>query len=178
MEVRCQVLGDADTSPELLERLRLLMDDAFEGEFGEEDWEHTRGGWRVVAYDGDAPVAHAAVVPRLIRIGKQPFQAGYVEGVATLTACQGHGLGSRVMRDATEIVRTHYGLGVLSTGVPAFYERLGWERWRGPSFVQDGDAAIRTEDEDDGILVLRHGPSQGIDLTAPITCETRPGDDW
>jgi aminoglycoside 2'-N-acetyltransferase I len=178
LPLRSEVLHDADVPAELLRRLRLLVDEAFGGEFAEEDWEHTCGGWRVVTFDGELLVAHAAVSPRLIRVGERPFNAGYVEGVATLSARQRQGLGSLVMREATEIVRRQYELGVLSTGLPSFYERLGWERWRGPTFVQDGDALIRTQDEDDGILVLRHGPSQAVDLTAPIICESRSGDDW
>jgi hypothetical protein len=39
-------------------------------------------------------------------------------------------------------------------------------------------AAIRTQEEDEGIMVLRFGPSQNIDLAASLSCEHRPGDDW
>jgi len=27
-------------------------------------------------------------------------------------------------------------------------------------------------------MVLRHGPSQGLDLSAAIICDQREGDDW
>jgi hypothetical protein len=37
---------------------------------------------------------------------------------------------------------------------------------------------VRTPEEDDGVMVLRHGPSQGLDLNADITCDQRSGDDW
>ena len=70
-------------------------------------------------------------------------------------------------------------LGALSTGAHAFYGRLGWERWRGPTYVRTSGGAIeRTEDEDDGVMVLRFGPSADLDLTLPICCEDRPGDAW
>lgn len=46
-----------------------------------------------------------------------------------------------------------------------------------PSFVRAGGRLIRTEDENDGIMVLRFGVSQDIDLTAPISSDWRPGDD-
>jgi hypothetical protein len=59
-----------------------------------------------------------------------------------------------------------------------FYERLGWERWQGPTFVRRGEALVRTEEEDDGIMVLRPGPGVRIDLRASISCEARAGDDW
>jgi len=67
---------------------------------------------------------------------------------------------------------------VLSTGRHEFYQRLGWERWLGPTFVRRGEALVRTPDEDDGIMVLRFGRSRDTDLTAPIACEAREGDDW
>ncbi len=44
--------------------------------------------------------------------------------------------------------------------------------------MRTGGQLVRTEDEDDGIMVLRFGPSQEADLTAPISCDSRPGDDW
>jgi hypothetical protein len=70
---------------------------------------------------------------------------------------------------------------ISEAGVPVshgVYERLGWERWRGPTYVRRGADLVRTEDEDDGVMVLRFGPSAGLDLTAPIACTERGGDDW
>jgi aminoglycoside 2'-N-acetyltransferase I len=152
---------------------------AFGGDFEEDDWHHTLGGKRVVVFDGSAPVAHAAVVPRLIHIGGRPFHAGYVEAVATRPDKQRLGLGGLVMRRATRLVRATYDLGALSTGAPIFYERFGWERWRGPTFVRQADRTlVRTPDEDDGVMVLRVGPAAGLDITLPIACEPRSGDAW
>ena len=45
-------------------------------------------------------------------------------------------------------------------------------------FVRRGSTTVRTPDDDDGIMVLRFGPSASIDLTAPISCDARSGDDW
>ena len=131
-----------------------------------------------MAFDGDALVSHAAVVPRTIRVGDDAFLAGYVEGVATRPDRQREGLGAAVMAEARDRAPSRFELGVLSTSSHDFYERLGWERWQGPTFVRTGEQLVRTEDEDDGIMVLRFGPSQEIDLTAPISCESRSGDDW
>ena len=83
------------------------------------------------------------------------------------------------MREVSERLRNgSFEMGALSTGRPGFYTRLGWERWRGPTFVRRGSQSCRTEDEDDGVMVLRFGPSAAIDLTASISCESRRGDDW
>ena len=124
-------------------------------------------------------VAHASVVPRDLVAGDRPFAAGYVEAVATLPSEQGTGLGSRVMTELGRVLRERHTLGALSTGAHAFYGRLGWERWRGPTYVRtSGGTLTRTEDEDDGIMVLRFGPSADLDLTLPICCDDRPGDAW
>ena len=161
-----------------LAAVRALMDEAFGGEFTEDDWAHTLGGWHVLASDSGVLVAHASVVERPIAVGGRLFRTGDVEGVATAPARQGQGLGSLVMRRLERGLRARFELGVLSTGEHGFYERLGWERWQGPTFVREPAAVTRTSDEDDGIMVLRFGPSASIDLAQPISCDSRPGDDW
>ena len=175
-----QVRGFADdeTPSHLLEAVRLFVVEAFDGRFSPEDWEHTAGGWRVIAFDGDDPVAHAAVVPRTLRVGQRAFEAGYVEGVATRAGHQGRGLGTAVMTEIADLVRTNFELGGLSTGRQSFYQALGWEPWQGPSFVEHEGDLVRTPDEDDGLMVLRFGPSADVELDAPIVCQRRSGDDW
>ncbi len=161
-----------------LQEIRRLLDDAFEGNFSDDDWDHTLGGWHVIVVEGGDVVSHAAVVARVLEVAGRPFAAGYVEGVATAPTRQGEGLGSLAMAGLGQLIRRHFEIGGLSTDRHDFYGRLGWERWQGDTFVRDGPEAIRTTDEDDGVMVLRFGPSRDVDLTAPITCETRPGDDW
>jgi aminoglycoside 2'-N-acetyltransferase I len=75
------------------------------------------------------------------------------------------------MAEVGTIVRREFELGALSTGAHRFYERLGWQRWRGPTFVGD----VRSDEEDDGVMVLAVTP---VDLGAPISCDPRRGDDW
>jgi aminoglycoside 2'-N-acetyltransferase I len=162
----------------LLVEVRALMDAAFHGEFGDDDWHHALGGTHVIVCEHGAVVSHAAVVPRRIDVGGRPWHTGYVEAVATAPDHQRRGFGAVAMREVATILLRDFELGALSTGRHSFYERLGWERWRGPTFVRDGAATTRTEDEDDGVMVLRFGASEQVDLTAPITCEARPGDDW
>ena len=163
---------------DVLADLRDLLDAAFGGEFSADDWRHALGGRHVIVRDGGVIVAHAAVVERELDVGGQRFRSGYVEGVATAPARQGQGFGTAAMRAAAGVIREQFEIGALSTGEHHFYERLGWRRWRGPTFVRDGDALLRTEDEDDGVMVLSFGPSADIHLTAAITCEARAGDDW
>ncbi len=158
--------------------VRELLERSFEGGFSPEDWAHTIGGHHVTVRESGALVAHAAVVPRTLHIGDRRMDAGYVEGVATRPDARGRGFGSLAMSELALAIRGLYEIGALSTDRRSFYERLGWESWRGPSYVRDGHELIRTEDEDEGLLVLRFGPSAAVDLTLSIACEARPGDDW
>jgi aminoglycoside 2'-N-acetyltransferase I len=156
--------------------VRPLLDDAFGGRFDDTDWAHALGGWHVVVRDCGTVVAHAAVVPRELHVDGRPVDAGYVEAVATAPGRQGEGLGTLAMREVDRLVRRHHQLGALSTGAHGFYERLGWERWGGPTYVRRGDELVRTPEEDEGIMVLRVAP--GVRLGAAISCEARTGDDW
>jgi aminoglycoside 2'-N-acetyltransferase I len=162
----------------LLREIRALLDAAFGERFSDDDWAHGLGGWHAVLSERGVVVAHASVVPRVLEVAGRPFRTGYVEAVGTRPDRQGQGLGTQVSQEVTSLVRDRYELGALSTGAHHFYARLGWERWRGPTYVRHGEDLVRTEDEDDGVMVLRTGPSAGLDLAAAISCETRPGDDW
>lgn len=173
-----QVFATTEAPPALLRRIRRLLDDAFDGTFSHDDWEHTLGGWHVVVWEGDRPSAHAAVVPRVLEVDTQLFRGGYVESVATAPDRQRQGLGSLAMTELMAVLRSRFELGALSTDRHAFYERLGWERWEGPSFVRHGERLVRTAEEDDGIMVLRFGPSRDISLRSQIACTARSGDDW
>jgi aminoglycoside 2'-N-acetyltransferase I len=171
-------LRSSDLDAATTEQLRALMSAAFDDGFDEHDWEHALGGAHLLLRLDGVVVSHAAVVPRALDVDGIPFRTGYVEAVATLPSRQGHGHGTAVMRAASDLVRAEHELGALSTGSPGFYERLGWERWAGATWVREGVRLRRTPEEDDGILVLRTGPSTDLPLTGAIACESRPGDDW
>jgi aminoglycoside 2'-N-acetyltransferase I len=173
------VLTTSQLSGDDRAELRRLIDEAFAGGFTDDDWAHALGGWHAVIRAGGRVVAHAAVVERRIWVGARAVRAGYVEAVAVRPPLQGRGLGSAVMAALDPLIRDRFDLGVLSSGEWSFYERLGWERWRGPTFVRDAaGVAQRSPDDDDGVMVLRRTPGDGLDLAAPITCDARSGDAW
>ncbi len=174
-----RVLPTAELSDSDRIALRRLFDAAYDGDFTDIDFDHALGGWHAIAGDLAAPIAHAAVVARSLFIDTRELRTGFVEAVATLPAHQRTGLGSRVMTAIADVIRDRFELGALSTGEHAFYERLGWERWRGPSYVRAADGTTtRSADEDDDIMILRCTPSRDVDLTAPIACDERPGYSW
>ncbi len=159
-------------------RLRSLLWASFD-DFNDHEWEHALGGIHIVAIDDGVPVGHAAVVRRPISIGDQVVDVGYVEAVAVDAARRGQGIGSAVMREAGQVISDGYPVGVLSTHRHHFYERLGWQRWQGPTFVDDGDGRRRTPDEDAGVMALLSGQAGGaVDLSASIAVAARAGDDW
>lgn len=158
------------------------MDAAFasdeDGSFTDDDWAHALGGVHFVLEIGGRLVTHASVVERVLEVGGRPLRTGYVEAVATALDLQGAGHGTRVMAEATAHIRERFELGALGTGRHHFYERLGWRRWLGPAFVRTADGPRRTPDDEGFILVLATPSSPPLDLTEPISCDPRPGDDW
>jgi aminoglycoside 2'-N-acetyltransferase I len=168
-------------TPAEIANLRALLWSAFppgdEG-FTEDDWEHALGGVHFILEVDDRIVSHAAVVERDLHLPTHHLRTGYVEAVATDPTQQGRGLGSTVMRDVGDFIQTHFELGALGTGRHGFYERLGWVTWRGPTSVRTAGGSVRTPDEDGFILVLPTPTPPPLDLTAPISCEWRPGDVW
>jgi aminoglycoside 2'-N-acetyltransferase I len=174
-----RIVESADLSPAELDAIRHLLDAAFERDFSDDDWRHALGGWHALIEAPSGVIAHAAVVPRRLQVGATEFHAGYVEAVAVIPDRQRTGLGTAVMRATTDLVLARFELGGLSTGEWSFYARLGWERWRGPTFVRLADGTlVRSPEEDDGVMVLRCGPSRQLDLTASIACDERSGDSW
>jgi aminoglycoside 2'-N-acetyltransferase I len=178
VSVSARVLPTARLEEPVVEAVRRLCDAAFGGTFSDDDWLHALGGHHVLVEDGTQVVAHAAVVPRELIVGERPYRTGYVEAVATAPARQREGLGTLAMRSVDAVLRRSFAMGGLSTGEWGFYEKLGWERWRGPTYVRDGVHVTRTSDDDGSIMVLRYGPSAAVDLTMAITCTTRAGDVW
>jgi aminoglycoside 2'-N-acetyltransferase I len=131
-----------------------------------------------VLRDGAELVAHASVVQRQLVHGDVPIRTGYVEAVAVREDRRGRGHGRAVMAEAERVIAAAYDLGALSSGLEGFYERSGWIRWLGPTYVLAPGGLTRTEDDDDGVLVLRTPTSPQLDLTGPLACDWRSGDVW
>ena len=147
-------------------------------DFSETDWGNALGGLHFVAEDERGILAHASVVPRELHVEERPLRTGYVEAMATRPALQGRGIGTEVLRAVNDHIVDACELGALDTGSEWFYRRLGWLRWRGPTFVRTADGVFRTEDEDGNIMVLPTTASGPLDVEASITCDWRPGDVW
>jgi aminoglycoside 2'-N-acetyltransferase I len=144
-------------------------------------WESIGPGVHVLAEDPERGiVAHAAIVDRLLYPGDAILRAGYVEAVAVWPDLQREGYGSRVMEDINRIIDEGYELGALGTGSQAFYGRLGWVAWQGPTSIRHRDGRLERSPDEDGGIMVRLTPSTpaGLDLTLPIAVDWRPGEVW
>ena len=63
-----------------------------------------------------------------------------------------------------------YEIACLETERAAFYERLGWEEWRGPLAGRSDDGRIPTP-EQRGVMILRLPRTPELDLDAALTIE-------
>ena len=154
-----------------------LLDAAFD-DLEPEDVDHAMGGVHWLAEAGGRVVGHVSVVPRVLEADGRPIRTGYVEAVAVLPGVQRSGLGTRLMREADAHIADAYDLGALGTGEQPFYERLGWERWRGPTYERTAGGDVATPDEDPWVMVLRVPGTPPLTLRERLSCEWRPGDSW
>jgi aminoglycoside 2'-N-acetyltransferase I len=176
-----RLAATADLTASELRRIRDLLEAAFadDGEgFTDDDWAHSLEGIHAVARLKGDIVAHAAVVERELQVDRRPLRTGYVEAVATLRPLQRRGIGAVLMTEVNRHIRSAFELGALSATFPAFYERLDWQLWRGPTYVRIDRGEQRTPDDDGAVMVLRTPATPPIDLTAPISCDWRTGDVW
>jgi GNAT superfamily N-acetyltransferase len=179
---RLRVLQTDEIEPELFDEITALCEAAFDEPFAPV-WERIGPGLHVVASAASRVTAHAMIVDRRVYLGHEPDQAldvGYVENVATWPELKGHGQGTAVMREIGRIIGEEYALGALATGSNPFYERLGWETWRGPTYVRmlDGQR-VRSAEEDGDVMVLRTPRTPpDLDLTGPIAIDWRAEEPW
>lgn len=162
--------------------LRAMLDATWagkDGTFTENDWRSATGGTHVLLEVDGSIVSHASIVERVLESGGRVLRTGYVEAVATRPEHQGHGCATAVMHTVAGLLDERYELGALDTGLTVFYERLGWQPWRGPTAVRTERGTIGTPEED-GLVMVRLTPRSpsDLDLGAPITCDWRPGDVW
>jgi aminoglycoside 2'-N-acetyltransferase I len=179
---RLHIAQTDELTQERITELIALCEAAFKEPFAAL-WERVGPGVHVVAEVDGTPVAHAMVVDRALYFGGGQgvqIDAGYVEHVATRPDARHAGHATAVMREVGRIIDEEYEIGALATGSRAFYEPLGWELWRGPTFVRSQDGEwLRSSDSDGHVMVLRTSRTPAdLDVASPIAVDWRPGEPW
>lgn len=70
-----------------------------------------------------------------------------------------------------------YEIACLETERPAFYERLGWEVWRG-ALAGRSEEGVTPTPEQKGIMILRLERTPALDLDGALTIECQGGRIW
>ncbi|MTE17974.1 GNAT family N-acetyltransferase [Streptomyces sp. TRM43335] len=173
-----RVAHTADLDADTLTAARSLLEEVFEGDFDDHDWEHSLGGVHALAREGSELVGHAALVQRRLLHGGRALRTGYVEGVGVRADRRRHGYGAAMMAELERVVRGAYELGALGSsdeGLP-FYTARGWLRWSGPTSALTPTGVARTAEEDGYVLVLP--VTAELDPTGELVCDWREGDVW
>lgn len=135
------------------------------------------GGLHVIAVLNGEAVGHAMATTRWLQPEGLPvLRTAYVDAVSTAPAHQGKGIGSAVMRCLVDAV-ADYEVACLETDKPAFYERLGWQRWRGRKAGRDGERLVFTPDEQI-VMVVALGQTPALDLEGLLTIECQSWRIW
>jgi aminoglycoside 2'-N-acetyltransferase I len=170
-------ISDEALNSAISSTLQNLLNNAFEGDFSTEDWEHTCDGIRFLGHFEDELIAHGAVVSREICVDGRLSLVGYVEGIAVAPKHRRQGFGSSLMAEISKTCRSDFDISMLSTGEKDFYRRLGWLDFVGKSYVAKGETVLRSDDEDEGLMYLP-GLSRSLESPKEIICESRNGDAW
>jgi aminoglycoside 2'-N-acetyltransferase I len=138
----------------------------------------TSGGWHFLAYHDELLVSHALVTTRWLQTKDQfLLKTAYLDAVATLPAYQGQGYGSALMQQLARDIDGEYVIACLETDRETFYERLGWQIWRGPLAGRSEYGLIPTP-EQRGIMILRLSQTPTLDLDSMLTIECQQGRIW
>ena len=62
--------------PSVLSNMRSLLDEAFDGDFTDDDWHHSRGGVHVWVTESDRVIGHASLVERSLVCGGEALRVG------------------------------------------------------------------------------------------------------
>ena len=169
-----------ELDPATLGEIHALLDDAFDGAFSEEDWDHGLGGVHVLVRDGAGSlVAHGCVIQRRVLHKGRSYRVGYVESVGVRADRRRDGLGGRVMEVLERVIDRAYEVGALSAsddGAPLYVAR-DWQLWRGGIEALSPDGVVRLPQQEQDSTYLRPVPGRELpSADSPLIFDWRDGD--
>lgn len=170
-----QIDGEALSPNERAEIIRFCTE-VYEEDFSD-FFEIMPGTTHLLGRIDERLVSHLAWVTRWLQpTGVRLLETAYIEAVATAPAYQGRGYASLLLREVVERIQ-RFDIGALSPSDAKFYERLGWELWRGRLGIRTLQG-IESTPEDEEVMIMRLGKTPELDLKAFLTAEWRKGELW
>jgi len=171
-----QVIHSRLTSEIIKKEIVSLCNRAYEKDMGTL-FETFVDATHVLGYYNDLLVCHALWVTRYLQAGTNPrMRTAYVEAVATEAKYRNRGFASSVMKYLVGEIQD-YELAALSPFSVEYYERLGWELWRGSLFIRTKDNLMPSLDGEE-VMIFRLPKTPVLDLSAPLSAEWREGELW
>ena len=176
MSLSLEVVDSSSLSPSARRQVLDLCSEAYEEDFSE--YLRLLGpGVHVLGWIDSILVSQAMWVTRWLQPGgRAALETAYVEAVATRAAYRRRGFASEILARLAVEIRA-FDLGALSPTDAGFYQRLGWELWRGPLFVRTNEGLESTPDESVMILRLPRTPAD-LDSSESLSAEWRRGEVW
>ncbi len=158
--------------------LRTFLENVYDGDFADEDWDHALGGLHTLAFLEGRLVGHAAVVQRTFVIGDQARRVGYLEAMGVHPDLQRSGVGRAMMDRVNAQVTKGYDFGALSASEQGFglYRASGWVVWQGALRVMTLNGTHHTPEDAGSVLV--YDDSGRLNLHEPLISDYRSGDVW
>ncbi len=170
------VRATADLTLAERDHIVALCTRAFEQDFADL-FDFVTNSMHVLAYRENRLIGHACWTTRWLQPDGHPaLRTAYVDAVAIDPADQGQGIGSAVMRRVADEARDFALNALSSTQAVGFYERLGWERWRGPTAVRTPQGVVPTPE--DTVLILRTATTPALDTAGLLIADPRGGQPW
>ncbi|MEV7523853.1 GNAT family N-acetyltransferase [Streptomyces sp. NPDC091371] len=160
-----------------LAELRDMLVDCFSPRYDESAWAHCLGGTHYLLRHRGQLVSHGALIPRHFEQAGRELRGLYGESMATVPNLRGRGLGSIVLAAATADILMHHEIGVFAASKYHFYERLGWLKWPGETYVVAADGR-RPAAPARGAVMYRLPPGSTIDPAGDLAADWRAGDIW
>jgi len=130
----------------------------------------------VLGYYDELLVCHALWVTRHLQAENYPpMRTAYVEAVATEAMYRKRGFASSIMKYLINEIQD-YELAALSPFSVEYYERLGWEFWRGELSIRTSEGLVRTPDEE--VMIFRLPKTPSLNVNDPLSAEWREGEVW
>ncbi|MCX4819571.1 GNAT family N-acetyltransferase [Streptomyces sp. NBC_01142] len=167
-----------ELSPAELLEIRTLLTGAFDGDFGDDDWDHTLGGVHALLYEDGVLVAHGSVVQRRVIHAGRSLRIGYIEAVAVRADRRRRGLGDRVMDALERVIDGAYELGALSASDEGaeLYRSRGWQLWGGRVEALGPEGAVHLPEEEDSTFLRPAGGRPLPETASALLFDWRDGD--